>query len=113
REPEITQYEPVSIELPSRLRGGVVAKARIVLIRGRLLLAIRLPNGSAAGRYRVRIVNKSGKVEKHIEATASTENGVTRLKVSLETSDLSPGGYMLSVLEPDLDEWVDYPLTVK
>ena len=38
REPEITQYEPVSIELPSRLRGGVVAKARIVLIRGRLLL---------------------------------------------------------------------------
>jgi len=112
REPEVTQYEPVRIELPPRLRGGVVAKPPIVLIRGRLLLEIRLPNGSAAGKYKLRIVNKSGKVEKSIEATVSTENGVDRLKVALDTSDLSPGNYMLSVLEPGLDEWVDYPLKV-
>jgi len=52
-------------------------------------------------------------VEKSIEATANTENVVTRLKVALDTSDLSPGKYMLSVLEPHLDDWVDYPLTVK
>ena len=113
REPEITQYEPVSIELPPRLRGGVVARPPIVLIRGRLLLEIRLPNANAAGRYKLRIVHKSGKVEKSIEATSSAENGFTRLKVALDTSDLSPGEYMLSVLETDLDVWVDYPLTVK
>ena len=113
REPEITQYEPVSIELPPRLRGGVVARPQIVLIRGRLLLEIRLPNANAAGRYKLRIVHKSGKVEKSIEATSSAENGFTRLKVALDTSDLSPGEYMLSVLETDLDVWGDYPLTVK
>jgi hypothetical protein len=113
REPEVTQYNPVSIELPPRLRGGVVARPPIVLIRGRLLLEIRLPNGSAAGRYKLRIVNKSGKLEKSIEATSSAENGLTRLKVALDTSDQLAGDYLLSVLEPDLDELSDYPLTVK
>jgi hypothetical protein len=113
REPEITLYEPVSIELPPRLRGGVAARPSILLIRGRLLLEIRLPNGGAAGKYKLRIVNKSGKVEKSVEATASTQNGVTRLKVALDTSDLSPGAYMLSVLEPDLDEWIEYSFKVK
>src|SRR3989442_10813082 len=61
REREITQYEPVIIELPPRLRGSVGAKPPIALTRGRLLLEIRLPNGSAAGKYKLRIVNKSGK----------------------------------------------------
>ena len=34
REPEVTPYEPVSIESPSMLRGGVVAMPPIILIRG-------------------------------------------------------------------------------
>ena len=113
RAPEIAQYEAVTIELPSRFRGSAVPGAPIVLSRGRLLLEIRLPIGSVEGKYKLRIVNKSGKVQKAAETTASTEDHVTRLKVSLDTSSLSPGNYTLKVLEPGLDEWSDYPLKVK
>ena len=111
--PEIPRYETVAIALPSSLRGSAVPRAPIVLSRGRLLLEIRLPIGSVEGKYKLRIVNKSGKVQKTVEATASTEDHLTRLKLPLDTSGLSPGDYRLSVLEPGLDEWADYPLKVK
>ena len=99
--------------MPSRFRGSTVPGAPIVLGRRRLLLEIRLPIGSVEGKYKLRIVNKSGKVQKTAEATAITEDHLTRLKVPLNTSSLSPGDYKLSVLEPGLDEWSDYPVTVK
>jgi hypothetical protein len=111
--PEIAHHEAVTIDLPPRRRGNDIAAAKIILSRGRLLLEIRLPNGSPEGKYKFRIVNDSGKVLKTVEATGRTEDRVTRLKFALETSDLSPGDYIFSVLEPDLDEWLDYPLTVK
>ena len=113
RAPEIAQYEAVTIELPSRWRGRPVTEPPIALTRGPLLLEIRLPIGSVEGKYKLRIVNKSDKVLKTVEATASTENHVTRLKVALDTSGLSPGDYKLSILEPGLDEWSDYRLSVK
>jgi uncharacterized protein (DUF2141 family) len=46
-------------------------------------------------------------------STARTVDGITSLKVALDTSNLSPGNYALSVLEGGLDEWSDYPLTVR
>ena len=112
--PAIAQYETVTIQLPSRLRASTAAASQIILGRGRLLLEIRLSNGSPEGKYKFRIVDKSGKVRKTARGNGERpRTDVTRLKVPLETSDLSPGDYTLSVLEPGLDEWVDYPLTVK
>ena len=99
--------------MPSRFRGSAVPGAPLTLTRGRLLLEIRLPIGSVEGKYKLRIVNKSGKVQKTVEATSKTEDHLTRLKVALDTSGLSPGDYTFSVLEPGLDEWSDYPITVK
>jgi hypothetical protein len=113
RGPEIARYETVTIELPSRLRGSTVALPQIILSRGRLLLEIRMSNGSPEGKYKFRIVDKLEKVQKTLEATASTEDHFTRLKVPLDISNLSPGDYTFSVLEPGLDEWVHYPLIVK
>jgi hypothetical protein len=46
-------------------------------------------------------------------STARTVDGITGLKIALDTSNVSPGDYKLSVLEPSLDEWADYPLTLK
>lgn len=111
--PEIAQYERVTIELSSRLRGSTVTPPQIILSRGRLLLEIRMSNGSPEGKYKFRIVDKLEKVQKALEATASTEDHFTRLRVPLDISDLSPGDYTFSVLEPGLDEWVYYPLNVK
>jgi hypothetical protein len=110
---EIAQYQTVTIQLPSRLRASTVAAPQIILGRGRLLLEIRLSNGSPEGKYKFRILDKSGEVQKTIEATATTQDHVTRLKIPLDTSGLAPGDYTLSVLEPGLDDWVDYPLRVK
>jgi len=93
----------VTIELPSKGRAGDVADRPIVLSRGRLLLEIRLTIGSADGKYNFLIVNKSKKVHKTAEATARTEDHVTRLKVALDTSGLFPGDYTLGVMEQGLD----------
>jgi hypothetical protein len=113
RAPEIAQYETVTIELPLRRRGNGAAASPITLKRGRLLLEIRLSNGSPEGNYKLRIVDKSGKTQKMVEATARTEEQVTRLKVELDTSGLSPGDYLLTVLEPDLHEWIDHTLRIE
>jgi hypothetical protein len=104
----------VRIELPSRWRGSSSLEQRpIVLNRTRMQLEIYLPIGSSEGAYRFRILDKSGSVKKTIEATARTENGTTSLKSTLDLSDLSAGDYLLSVLEPRVDEWAEYPINVK
>jgi len=78
-----------------------------------LELEIRFPIGSSEARYKLRILDKSGKVRTNAEGTARTDNGITSLKVALGTSDLSPGRYRLGILEPGIDEWAEYPIGVK
>ncbi len=81
RGPEIPQYETVTIDMPSKGRARDVAERPIVLRRGRLLPAFRLPIGSAEGKYKFHIVDKSGKVQNTVEPTATTEEHVTRLRL--------------------------------
>jgi hypothetical protein len=107
-------FEEAIIKLPSSLRGAAdLEQQPIVLKSGRLNLEVRLPIGSLDGKYQLRILDNAGKVRKSAEGTALTSNGITNFKIAIDTSDLSPGGYKLSVLEPGVDEWIEYPISVK
>ncbi len=111
--PQVAQLEPVVIQLPPRLRGPSHPTRPIVLKRGNLQLEIRLPIGSPKGTYKLRILNKSGKVQKSVEATANSVGAITTLNLAVDTTPFSPGDYTLSILQPGVDEWSDYPFTVR
>jgi hypothetical protein len=107
------RFESVTIELPTSWRGVASTDQSLVIPRGRLQLEVRLPIGSPEGTYKLRITDPAGKVRKSLEGTARTNNGITSIKVALDTSSLSSGQYTLKLLESGLDEWSDYPVTVK
>jgi len=109
----IPQVQSVMIVLPLSWRGTAPTERPLIIPRGHLQLEIHLPIGSPEGTYKLRIADKSGKVQKTVEGTSQAANGITRLKATLDTSDLSPGNYRINVLEPGTDEWVGYPITVK
>jgi hypothetical protein len=111
--PQVAKFEPVTIELPTRWRGPANTEKPIILPRMKMQLGIRLPIGSPDGKYKLRIVDRSGKVHKTTEGIARTLNGNTNIKSPLDTSSLSRGKYSLSILEPGLDEWADYSLALR
>jgi hypothetical protein len=114
KEPQVTEYQTASIELPSRWRGDLRAELpKFVLSRGNLLVTVRLPVGSPEGKYRFRILDHSKRVLVVAQNSARIESGTTALKVPLDTSALSAGSYTVSVLEPGMDEWVEYSLVIK
>jgi hypothetical protein len=110
---QITKFEPVTIELPTIWRGPANTEKPIILPRKRMQLEIRLPIGSPDGNYKIRIVERFGTVRKSAEGTARTINGTTSIKFMLDSSGLPQGNYRLSILEPGLDEWADYPISMK
>ena len=107
------RFESVTIELPTSWRGAAGTEQPLVIPRGRLQLEVRLPIGSPEGTYKLRISESAGKVRKTWKELPAPNNGITSIKVALDTSSLFPGKYTLSLLEPGLDEWSDYPVTVK
>ena len=113
KKPEITKFTPLAIELPLSWRGPAASDRTIVLPRAHLQLEFRLPIGSAEGTYKMRITDSSGKEQLSAEGTTHTANGITFLSTILDTSSISPGNYTLAILEPGLDEWSEYPLTLK
>jgi hypothetical protein len=112
--PQIVQYEPARIELPIKYRGSAgTPEQPMVIKRGHLQLEVRLPLGSPEGKYKLRILDKSEQVRNTAEGNVRLVNGITALKVTIDSSNLSPGAYKLSILEPGLDEWADYSLELK
>ncbi len=111
--PQIAQLESVTIEIPAKLRGSAEIGNPIVLSRGKLNIEFRMPLGSPEGKYKLRILDASGKALLTAEKTASKVNGITSFRSPLDTSNLPPGDYMLSILEPDSIKWSDYKLTAK
>ena len=112
--PEVAEYERASLELPSRWRSDPRAQQPTLLLnRAKLLVTVRFPVGSPDGRYQFRILDQSKKVLAAVQGTARTAKGVTALSIPVDVSSWSPGNYILSVLEPGLDEWIDYRLVVE
>ena len=113
----VMPYQKVTVDLRNRIvfRGEQPASANsgpIQLPRGRLDLTILLPTGSGPGNYGVQV---STELEKPLITTtgmAVNENGITALKVKLDVSNLSPGGYLLAI-DGARHERREYPLIVK
>ena len=113
KKPEIAKFTPLAIELPLSWRGAAASDRMINLPRAHLQLEIRLPIGSAEGTYKLRITDSEGKEQLSAEGTTHTANGITFLSTILDTSSMSPGNYTLAIMEPGLDEWSEYPLTIE
>ncbi len=111
--PQVAQLELVTIEIPAKLRGSAETANPIVLNRGKLNAEFRMPIGSPEGKYKLRILDNSGKTLLTVERTASKVNGITSFKSPLDTSNLPSGDYKISIQEPGFTEWTDYPLALK
>jgi len=64
-----------------------------------------MPIGSPNGKYKLRILDNSGISLLAVERTASKVNGLTSFRSPLDTSNLPPGDYRLSIQEPGFEEW--------
>ena len=110
-------YQKVTVDLRNRLilRGEQAPSANsgpIQLPRGRLDLTLLLPKSDGPGNYEVRV---STELEKPLVTTtglAVNENGVPALKVKLDVSNLSSGGYLLVIGRAGVEQR-EYPLVVK
>ena len=79
--------------------------------RGLLDLTILLPFGSEPGKYDVQIQREVDKPLVTVSGTAVIIDGVTTLRVRLNTSNLPSGRYLLGARRPPLD-WVFTPVAL-
>lgn len=84
----------------------------IIVPRGQVRLTILLPFGSDEGTYHVQILRELDRPLVDSNGQASIVEGVTRLSVSLNTSSLAPGKYLLGIRRPPLD-WAFNPILVQ
>lgn len=84
----------------------------ILIPKGQLKLSILLPVGSEAGTYDIQILKDVDKPLVGGSGRAYIVNGTTTLKVSVNTSSLPSGNYLLGVRQPPLD-WAFNPITVE
>jgi hypothetical protein len=111
--PQIAQLESVTIEIPAKLRGSAETGNPIVLSRGKLNVEFRMPLGSPEGKYKLQILDNSGKSLLTVERNASKANGIISFKFPLDSSNLPSGDYKLSIQEPGFEEWTDYSLGIE
>lgn len=115
--PTVAAYQPVTLDLRNWIvfRGEQPQSAPagpIQLPRGRLDLRIFLPVGSESGKYEVQVSPKMGKPLVTATGYAVIQNGITVLKVKLDTLRLNPGNYVLRIGQPG-EATNFYPLLVK
>ncbi len=105
----------IDLQNRSITRGAPTASqpsAPIRIPKGQLRLSILLPVGSEEGTYEVQILKDVDKPLVGGTGRAAIVNGITTLKVSVNTSSLPPGNYLLGVRQPPLD-WAFNPITVE
>jgi hypothetical protein len=84
----------------------------ILVPKGQLKLTILLPFGSEAGTYDVEILKEVDKPLIIRSGQAEISDGVTKLAVSLNTSSLPAGKYLLGIRQRPLD-WAFNPITIE
>ena len=116
--PNVATVLPVTLNLENRgVYRGVqppsTPSGPVYLPRGRLDLTVLLPLGSEAGNYGVLIGAKAGKLLLEAKGPAVIrKDGVTVLKVMLDTSKLKRGMYILGIGEIGNEPYT-YPLAIK
>jgi hypothetical protein len=113
----VMPYQKVTVDLRNRIifRGEQAPSANsgpIQLPRGRLDLTILLPKGSEPGNYELQVSTELEKPLVTKTGMAVEQNGITALKVKVDVSNLSPGGYLLAIGGAS-GERREYPLVVK
>ena len=84
----------------------------LVLPRGKLVLTLDLPVGSEPGNYDVELEQPSGQIVAQTTGTANLVNGLTVLKLRVDTRHAHAGGASLRVHPPGRS-WSRYPITLR
>jgi hypothetical protein len=84
----------------------------LVLPRGKLALTIDLPVGSEPGRYEVELQQPSRQNVVRADGTASLADGLTILKIRIDTRGLRSGSASLWV-HPPQRSWSRYPVSLR
>ncbi len=82
------------------------------LPRGRVLLTLLLPTGSEPGLYDVEIRSSDGTPAVHASGRAELRDYVSRLEVTLNLAQVSPGTYDLAIRHHG-DAWQHFPLQLR
>jgi len=105
----------IDLQNASRHRGATSESqqnATSTIPRGRLTLTILLPFGSDAGHYDVQIFKEIGRPLIASSGNAVIGNGVTNLNLSVDTSSLPPGSYLLGIRKSPLG-WDFNAITIR
>lgn len=110
--PIIAQIDLQNSSIPRGVSSESQQNKALTIPRGQLNLTVLLPFGSDAGTYEIQIFKEIGKPLITSTGRAAIGNGVTKLNVSVNTSSLSPGNYLLGVRQPPLG-WAYNPIAVR
>ena len=103
----------INLQNRSVTRGSKSSQENEIIVpRGQIRLTILLPFGSDEGTYQVQILREVDRPLADSTGQASSVEGVTRLSVSLNTSSLAVGKYLLGIRHPPLG-WAFNPITVQ
>jgi hypothetical protein len=93
------------------LRGGEPGPALppLVLPRGKLVLTLNLPVGSEPGKYTIELQRPDGQTLARAGGAATLVNGLTVLKIRIETQLAHAGAASLRIRPPERS-WSQYPV---
>lgn len=98
---------------PSRGDDEPVQKAPDIAVPAKALnLEVVLPVASPPGSYELGIFSIAQAMQKSAQGTATLENGVTRISVSMDLSGLKSGAYLIGV-RTSLSDWTFAPVTIR
>jgi hypothetical protein len=80
--------------------------------RARLALTVQLPIGSEAGWYEVEIRKMNQSALSTATGQAAIEDGVTKLRINMETNSIRPGEYEFA-WRPINFNWRSQPIVIR